>query len=393
MLQNIFRAGALRRAPLLLVGLLVLLGGAYFTWASLFGRSASSGAVTPSSVPVSTVVAGRSAIDITRTGLGTVTAWNTATITPQVSGQIIEVAFREGALVRKGDVLVRIDPRPFQAALDQAKAKLEQDQANLIASQKNLVRDQTLLTKGGFATQQTVDNEIAQVDALKASIAGDEGAIETARLNLEWSTILAPFPGVASLRNVDVGNVVSPVSSLLTITQIEPIAVDFTLPQADLAAVTAAFERGKPVVIAYDQEGKTVLDRGVLDVINNQVDTTTGTIKLKARFDNPGHRLWPGAFVQIRVVVESRPDAIAIPNQAVQRGPDGFYAWVVQDGRAHMHPLTIGPIQDDRTIVEAGVAPGDHVVVSGQYRLRDGIPVAENSPSSEHSSDRVEARR
>ena len=378
---------------MLVAALVVLAAVAYAGWAGLFGRPAPRAAAAPAPVPVTSIVAARSPIQITRPGLGTVTAWNTAAITPQVTGQILDVPFREGAIVKKGEVLVRIDPRPFQAALDQAQAKLQQDEANLIASKKNLVRDQSLLSKGGFSTQQTVDNEVAQVDALKASIAGDRAAIETARLNLEWSTIVAPFTGVAGLRNVDVGNVVSPISNLLTMTQIEPIAVDFTLPQADLAAVTAAFERGKPAVIAYDQEGKAVLDRGVLDVINNQVDTTTGTIKLKARFENKDHKLWPGAFVQVRIVVESRPDAIALPNEAVQRGPDGFYAWVLQDGRAHIRPLAIGPIQDDRTIVAKGIEAGDHVVVSGQYRLADNTPVKESEPKEQRSSDRAEARQ
>ncbi len=376
-----------------LAGLLVLLGAASAPWAGLIGRPAPRAAVAPSPVPVTGVVAAPSPIAITRTGLGTVTAWNTAAITPQVTGQITEVPFREGAVVKTGDLLVRSDPRPFQAALDQAKAKLKQDEANLVASEKNLVRDQTLLAQGGFSTQQTVDNEVAQVDALTASIAGDKAAIETAQLNREWSTIVAPFTGVAGLRHVDIGNVVSPISNLLTMTQIEPIAVDFPLPQSDLAAVTAAFERGKPVVIASDQEGRAVLDRSVLDVINNQVDTTTGTIKLKARFENQDHKLWPGAFVQVRLVVERRPDAIALPNAAVQRGPDGYSAWVVQDGRAQRRPLEIGAIQDDRTVVTKGIAAGDHVVVSGQYRLADGTRVAESGPAEQLSSDRAEARQ
>ena len=377
-----------RRTLLILIGLVLVIGAAYLAWSQV-RAPATRTAARPTPVPVSTIVVAPAAIDVTRTGIGIVTAWNTAVINPQVSGQIVDVPFREGALVAKGDVLVRIDPRPFQAALDQAEAKLKQDQANLVSNQKNLVRDQSLLANGGFSTQQIVDNQVAQVDALKAAIAGDEAAIESSRLNLDWSTITAPFAGIAGLRNVDVGNVVNPATNLLSVTQVEPIAIDFTLPQGDLAAVQAAVARGTPKVSGYDQDGRTALAEGVLEVVNNQIDTVTGTIKLKARFDNPRHTLWPGSFVQVRVVVEARPDALALPNEAVQRGPDGPYVWVIESGLAHMRALTIGPIEGGRTIVERGIAQGDRVVVGGQYRLAEKTLVAETSPPKD--SGRVSA--
>ena len=338
-------------------------------------------------VSVSTVTVEPQSAELTRRGLGTVLAWNTDTVTPEVSGQIVELPFREGAVMHAGDVLVRIDPRPFQAVLDQAKAKKAQDEANLVAAQKNLWRDETLLNKGGFATQQTVDNERAQVEAYKAMILGDQAAIQSAQLSLEFATVKAPFTGVVGLRNVDVGNLVTPASNILTITQIEPIAVDFTLPQADLALLQAVAAEGEPKVIAFDQDGNNMLGQGTLEAINNQVDPTTGTIKLKARFDNKDHKLWPGAFVQARVVVKAQPDAIVVPSQAVERGPDGPYVWLVTSDQAvRIQPVGLGDIQDDRTVVAKGLAAGDRIVIDGQYSLTPGARVAQAAPQGTHGS-------
>jgi multidrug efflux system membrane fusion protein len=335
---------------------------------------------TESAIPVQTVTITPRAVEITQTALGTVAAWNTATITPQVSGQVLDIPFEEGNLVHAGDVLVRIDPRPFQAALDQSKARKAQDEANLSAAQKNLARDKTLLVKEGFATQQTVDNEEAQVDADKAIIASDQAGIESAQLNLDFATIEAPFTGVVGLRNVDVGNVVAPSANIVTIAQIEPIAVDFTLPQNNLSEVQSAAAQGKPPVLAFDQDGKDLMARGSLEVINNEVDPSSGTIKLKARFENKDHKLWPGAFVQVRVVMKSEPNAIVVPSQAVQRGPEGPYVWLVSSSQtAQRQPVELGQIQGDRTIVASGLSTGDRIVVAGQYRLTQGARVSEPS--------------
>ncbi len=229
--------------------------GAYWAWNNA-GKPAEVHSISPAAVPVTATTVQPSSIDITRSGIGTVQAWQMANITPQVSGRISEIPFREGKMAEKGEVLVRIDPRPFQAALDQAKAKKSQDQANLANTQKNLSRDETLLTKGGFATQQTVDNEKAQVQVYQAGVEGDNAAIETAQLNLDYATVEAPFRGVVSLRNIDVGNLVGPNSIIGTITQIEPIAIDFTLPQADLTDLRSASRKGNPPVLVYDQAGQ-----------------------------------------------------------------------------------------------------------------------------------------
>jgi multidrug efflux system membrane fusion protein len=304
-----------------------------------------------------------------------------ATISPEVSGRIVEIPFREGGAIKKGEVLVRIDPRPFQAALDQAKAKRAQDVANLANTQKNLQRDQTLVAKGGYATQQTVDNEQSQVQVLKAAIEGDDAAIEAAQINLDFATVKAPFPSVVSLRNVDLGNLVTPATSIGTVTQIEPIAVYFTLPQGDLGEVRSAAAKGEPPVLAYDQSGKSLLSKGVLEVINNQIDQASGTIKLKARFENKDHKLWPGEFVQVAIVVRTELKALAAPSDAVQRGPSGPYVWLVSnDQTANRRPVQIGEIQNGVTVVESGLRPSDRIVVTGQYGLTQGAPIAEASP-------------
>ncbi|MGP0041139.1 MAG: efflux RND transporter periplasmic adaptor subunit [Rhodomicrobium sp.] len=350
--------------------------GAYRVWTNPANEVAAQTA--PAAVPVQTMAVTPRSIQITRPGLGTVQAWQMVNITPQVSGRIAEIPFREGRTAQKGAVLVRLDLRPFQAALDQAKAKKAQDQANLANTQKNLSRDETLLTKGGFATQQTVDNERAQVLGLQAAIEGDNAAIETAQLNLEYGTVQAPFTGVVSLRNIDAGNLVNTSTVIGTITEIEPIAVDFTLPQSDLADIQEAAAHGTPAVLVFDESGKTQLSKGVLDVINNQIDQASGTIKLKARFDNKDHKLWPGEFVQAQVVIRTEPEALAVPSEAVQHGPNGAYVWLVSPkDTVRRQPIEIGAIEGGETVIASGVKAGERVVLAGQYGLTQGAHIVE----------------
>jgi multidrug efflux system membrane fusion protein len=361
-----------------LVVFAVLAFGLYSMWGG--PRKPVTAQPAPAAVPVRTMAVGPKSIDIKREGLGTVTPWQMITISPEVSGRIVALPFREGRDVKQDEVLLRIDPRPFQATLDQAKARKDQDVANLANTQKNLQRDQTLITRGGYATQQTVDNEQAQVQVLKSTIEGDDASIESAQINLDFATVKAPFPGVVSLRNVDLGNLVTPATSIGTVAQIEPIAVDFTLPQGDLGDVQEAAADGTPVVLAYDQSGKKLLSKGVLDVINNQIDQASGTIRLKARFDNKDHKLWPGAFVQVHVVVKTEPDASAVPSEAVQHGPDGPYVWLIaSDQTAHRQPIEVGAIQDDQTVISNGVKAGDRIVVTGQYGLTQGARITETN--------------
>jgi membrane fusion protein, multidrug efflux system len=380
MLRGRRSAGARAFQIALLVAVCALAFGASSMWSG--SKKAVNAEQAPPAVPVQTTTVQQKSVEITRMGLGTVIPWQMVNITPQVSGRIVEIPFREGRGVKEGEVLVRIDPRPFRAVLDQAKAKKDQDVANLANTEKNLARDQTLINKGGFATQQTVDNESAQVQMLKAAIEGDEAAIEAAQLNLEFATVKAPFDGVVSLRNIDNGNLVTPAATVGTVTQIEPIAVDFTLPQADLGDVQSAAKKGTPVVLVYGQSGNDLLAKGQLDVINNQVDQASGTIKLKARFDNKDHKLWPGAFVQAAVIIRIEQNALAVPSEAVQRGPNGAYVWlVVQDETVHRHAVQAGEIQNGTTVITSGVKAGDRVVMAGQYGLIEGAHITEANPA------------
>lgn len=381
------RSGGRRRGPVLWL-LRIVFAACVAVFAYVFyaqqeqRNTAAAVQPAPAAVPVSTVTVEPKPIDITREGLGTVTPWQMAVISPEVSGRVVQIPFREGGSIKQGEVLVRIDPRPFQAALDQAKARKDQDVANLANTQKNLQRDQTLVAKGGFATQQTVDNESAQVQVLKASIEGDEAAIEAAQINLEFATVKAPFPGVVSLRNIDVGNLVTSAASIGTVTQIEPIAVDFTLPQGELGDVKQAAAKGEPLVLAYDQAGKKLLSKGLLDVINNQIDQASGTIKLKARFDNKDHKLWPGEFVQVAIVIRTEPHALSAPSEAIQRGPNGPYVWLVsKDQTVSRQSVHIGEIENGVTVVSSGIKAGDRVVVAGQYGLIQGARITEAKPA------------
>jgi multidrug efflux system membrane fusion protein len=373
-------AGSLMFRVTLLAAVGALAFGGYAMWSGKEKPVIAQQA--PATVAVQTATVQPKTVEITRSGLGTVTAWQMVNITPQVSGRIVQIPFREGRDVKEGDVLLRIDPRPFQAALDQAKAKRDQDAANLANTEKNLQRDQTLVTRGGFATQQTVDNESAQVQMLKAAIEGDQAAIEAAQINLDFATVKAPFTGVVSLRNIDVGNVVNSSANIGTVTQIEPIAVYFTLPQSDLTEVQTAAKNGTPTVLVYDQSGNTLLAKGALDVINNQVDQASGTIKLKARFDNEDRRLWPGAFVQASIVIRTDHDALAVPSEAIQHGPNGAYVWLVSaDQTANRQPVQLGEIQNGITVISSGVKAGERIVVAGQYGLTQGARITEANPA------------
>lgn len=347
----------------------------------------SSAAATPPpaprSIPVTSVTINSRSIDLVRSGLGVVAAWNTATITPQLSGPLIDLPFQEGMRVNQGDVIARIDPKPTQAVLDQDIAKKAQDEATLANDRLNLKRDTDLAAKK-FGTQQQADNDAAAVKQIEAQVQQDQASIDSARIQLGYTTITAPFVGMLGIRSVDIGNVVSSATAIVTLTQIEPIAVVFSLPQDDLSVLQTAASRGKPVALAYDQQGKTLLARGTLDVINNTIDQSTGTIKLKARFDNADHKLWPGQFVQVRVVTATETDGIGIPSAALQRDSNGPYVWLVRsDNTAQVQPVSIVQVQDNMTVIGSGISAGTRIVVGGQYGLTQGAKVTEAaSPAS-----------
>ena len=375
-----------RRNVLIAVVLTVFAAGGILYWYWAQGPDPSRAAVRPgrAAVPVSVATASRQDVPIYVTGLGTVQASFTIGIHSQVDGILKEVLFTEGQRVKKGDVLARIDPRLFQAALDQAKGKKLEDIAMLGAAEKDLARSKTLVARN-IATQQTVDQQEAKVDQLKASIAANEGAIETAQTQLDFTTIAAPSDGRIGVRRVDPGNLVraSDTGPIVTLVQTQPSAVLFTLPMQILDDLRDAMARGPVEVTAFDQNNRRLLSTGQLLLIDNAIDQATATIRLKAMFANDDERLWPGEFVNARVLVETRRDALAVPTPAVQRGQQGLFAWVVTaNNTVEPRRIELGPASGDLTIVTAGLAEGDRVVTNGQYRLQANAPVAITSAAA-----------
>jgi multidrug efflux system membrane fusion protein len=328
-------------------------------------------------VPVSVAVASRQNVPIYLSGLGTVQASYTIGIHSQVDGKLVEVRFTEGQHVKTGDVLAKIDPRLYQAALDQARAKKAQDEAQLVSAQKDLARSRTLAAQN-FQTEQIVDQQQAKVEQLKAAIAADSAAIETAQTQLDYTTITAPSDGRIGVRLVDPGNLVraSDQGSIATLTRLQPISVLFTLPSRALDDVRDALARGPVEVTAFDRDNARALSTGTLLLVDNLIDQTTATIRLKATFENKDERLWPGEFVNARLLIETRKDVLTVPSAAVQRGPQGLLAWVIgEDNVAKAVPIEVGPSNGDVTIVTSGLADGTRVVTDGYYKLQQNSPV------------------
>jgi len=341
------------------------------------GSSQAAQSALPPSIPVSVTAAAQRDVPIYYDALGTVQALNTVAIRAQVNGQIISIDFRQGQEVHKGDVLAKIDPAVFKSALDQAVSKKSEDEALLVDAEKDLARFNTLVLKN-FETHQNLDAQQAKVDQTKATIDADQAAIEAAQTQLNYATITAPIDGVVGFRQVDIGNIIhtNDVNPLTVLTQIKPCTVVFTLPQDDLGPVREAMLHGSVPVLAFDQNDKEQLAEGHLLLINNQIDQTTSTIQLKAEFSNEDERLWPGEFVRIRILITTRKDVVTIPPVAVQRGPNGLYAWVVKpDNTVDQRVIETTSVNNDVTIVTKGIAAGEQVVVNGQYRLDVGSRV------------------
>jgi membrane fusion protein, multidrug efflux system len=328
-------------------------------------------------VPVSVAVASRQEVPIYLTGLGTVQASYTIGIHAQVDGKLIEVKFTEGQHVKAGELLAKIDPRLYQAALDQAKAKKGQDEAQLGSAQKDLARSKTLAAQN-FQTEQIVDQQQAKVEQLKAAIAADSAAIDTAQTQLDYTTITAPSEGRIGVRLVDPGNIVraSDQGSIATLTRLQPISVIFTLPSRALDDVREAMTRGPVEVTAFDRDNARALSTGTLLLVDNLIDQATATIRLKATFENKDERLWPGEFINARLLVETRKNVLTVPSTAVQRGPQGLLAWVIGEGNvAKAVPIQVGPTTGDLTIVTSGLEEGVRVVTDGYYKLQQNSPV------------------
>lgn len=365
---------AARAAMLAFMGV-VAAGAALRAGVTRHARAEASPTAAPA-VPVMIAQAQRQDVPVEVEGVGTIQAYQSVLIRSRVDGTLEQVAVAEGQLVHRGDLIALIDPRPYQAALDGARAKQAQDAAQLVNAQRDLVRYQAL-SKSDFASRQQVDTQQALVAQDVATVQGDTATVETAQLNLGYCSIVSPLDGRVGLRAVDAGNLVhaTDTTGVVTITQVQPIALTFTLPQTVLPAIQAGMAQGTLPVRAYSSDDATMLGLGSLLTPDNIIDTTTGTIRLKAVFPNADGRLWPGQFVNAHLQISVTRQAVTVPTPAIQHGPDGLYVYVVKDGNVVEQPVTIGYRAARLAIVTAGLSGGETVVTQGQSRLQPGIRV------------------
>jgi multidrug efflux system membrane fusion protein len=310
-------------------------------------------------------------------GVGTVIAYNTVLVRSQIQGQITRIAFTEGQTVHAGDLLAQIDPRPYQAQLDQVTATRDRDQAQLVNAQANLGR-YTQLGDKGWATPQLVDTQKAQVAQLQSAIKADEALIEAARVQLDYTKLISPIDGVTGVRQVDVGNIIHSTdpNGLVVVTQIEPISVIFTLPETDLPRIQQQMAKGPLTVLAYSQDDTIRLDEGKLTLVDNEILQTTGTIRLKAEFANTTHRLWPGELINVWLLLDTRHDGLTVPASAVQQGQQGAFTYVINpDNTVQVRPITVSQVSGGQALIDAGLTANEQVVVDGQYKLQAGSRV------------------
>jgi membrane fusion protein, multidrug efflux system len=375
----------------LAVGLTAIVVGAYVTWhyatarrqADVRGGASAAPSPRAGSAPIPVTIASAQTTDfaVYLNGLGAVQPYQTVTVRSRVDGEIIKVDFRQGRMVRQGDVLVEIDPRPYKAALDQAIAKKAQDEANLANAKRDL--DRYISLKEAIARQQ-VDTQQALVEQLTAQVTGDQAAIDNAQTQVDYTTIKAPLSGRAGFRTVDPGNIVhaSDQTGIVTIVQLQPIAVVFTAPEEEVPRISKALEGEDVPVKALSSDGLRTLAEGHLAVVNNEVDQASGTIGMKATFANKDDVLWPGLSVSTRLLVDTLKQVVVVPDDAIQRGPDGLYVFVVgNDNTVSMRLVSVSHSDEGRSVVERGLTPGEKVVVAGQYRLQIGSVVQPNGAS------------
>jgi membrane fusion protein, multidrug efflux system len=338
----------------------------------------------PQGIPVETATAGRSDVPVYLEGLGTVQAFYTVTITARVDGELQKVGFVEGQKVNKGDLIGQIDPRPFKAALDQAIAVHAKDVAQLASAKADLDRYE-ILAPQNLASKQTLDAQHALVAQLQAQIQGDQANIDNARTQLGYTTITSPIQGLTGIRRVDPGNNVhaADTGGIVTVTQVQPIACIFTLPEEALPAVNGALQAGSVGVTAMSRDGRSELDRGTITLVDNQIDQTTGTIRVKATFPNPHNSLWPGEFINARVLIRTDRNVLTVPSTAIQRGPNGMFTYVVKsDSTVEARPLKVGDESAALTVITGGLKDGEEVVINNQYRLQPGARIRSAAPAA-----------
>lgn len=366
---------------LIAVALAGLVGYRSFSGSGNSGMQRRGGGDADAPIPVTAVAASNEDVALNLDALGTVQALNTVSVRPQAGGQIEAISFREGQEIAKDEVIARIDPRSYQAQLDQAIAKKKQDEAQLGGARSTLKRYEDLIQKN-FVAAQDLENQRHTVRQLEALVASDEAAIANARVQLGYTTIRAPIAGLAGIRQVDVGNIVQGGQSeaIVVLTQVHPINVVFTLPEQNLDRVRGG--SGTLKVTARDRGDNRVVATGTLSVIDNQIDSSTGTFKLKAEFANDENTLWPGQFVNVRLEVGSLSNALTVPTQALQRGPEGSYVYLVkEDSTVALQPVKPGTeAPGGKSVVLEGLKPGDKVVSEGQFRLKPGAKVLALAP-------------
>jgi multidrug efflux system membrane fusion protein len=342
-------------------------------------KNAAEAEAAPPPAPVVAGTVAQHDVPIYLNGVGTVIAYNTDVVRAQIQGQIVSINFTEGQQVHPGDLLAQIDPRPYQAQIEQFTANRDRDQAQLANGQANLNR-YTPLEQKGFATTQLLDTQKAQVSQLEAAVKADEALIDAANVQLSYTRLTSPIDGVVGIRQIDVGNIISPstANGLVVVTQLQPISLIFTLPETDLPRIQQQQENVKvPLkVLAYSQDNKTLLDEGVLGLVNNEILQTTGSIQLKANFPNTAHRLWPGELVNARLLLDTRPNGLTVPASVVQQGPQGSYAYVINsDSSVAIRPVKVAQVSDGQALIDSGLEANEQVVVDGQYKLQPGALV------------------
>jgi multidrug efflux system membrane fusion protein len=368
------------KRPVIALVLLALVGAGLLRHFARAPRAAGKTEVTSAPIPVIVANVSRKDVPIYLMGLGTVQASNTVTVTAQVEGVLEKVTFVEGQDVKKGQLLAQIDPRPYQAQLEQAIAKKAVDEAQLEHARRDLER-YAKLAPLDYTSKLTFDATTAQVAQLVAQLKGDQGSIDYAKTQLDYTSITSPLDGRTGVRLIDAGNIVRAANAMVVVTQLQPISVFFTLATTDIQQVQDALQKGPLVAAAFSQDDKTKLDTGTLLLVDNQADPTSGTVRLKASFPNKQQRLWPGTFVNVELVTAIQHDGLTIPLDAVQQGPQGQYVFLVgTDRRVAMRPVSIRQSLHGEALIDQGLSVGEVVVVRGQYRLLPGSLVSLADP-------------